>query len=191
MDGRGVVDDDWRAAKRVLWEGDDVERLKQLVRARHVHARDGFGCTLLHTACAHGHVRSTFWLLQSGADTEVRSDWGQTSLHSAAANGHVDCGAVLLRHGAHVDPVNKWGQTPLWYAVRNDYQQVGCLLLDAGAALGKFAHETVWVYRFLRGRAACAKAAKIFIGISDRRHRDVARLVAKMLWDTRGHEAWL
>jgi len=190
---QGAIDADWWVSEQLLWEGDDVERLKKLVRAHHVHARDAYGNTLLHWACGAGRSRCTAWLLESGADTEARNDNDWSPLDYAAVYGYPSCVALLLYHGAHVNARDKSAWTSLVFALDNGRVQVARLLLDAGASV-KLAREKAlippWVNDFLRGRNSCAKAVRIFIGISDRQHRDVARLVGQMLWQTRGHEAW-
>jgi len=193
MNGNGLVYADWRKALLVLEDGDDVDRLAMIVHAYHIHARDERGTTLLHVAYYHGRMSSAGWLLESGAEKEARDDWGQTPLHIAAANWRAGCVAVLLRHGARVDPMSKDGWTPLADAVLRGHQQTARLLLDAGASIELAQKKTripPWADAFLRGREACAKAAKIFIGISDRQHRDVVRLIGELIWNTRGAEVW-
>ena len=186
----GLPGNDWRAAVEVLWVGDDVDKLTQLVRGHHV---DGPGLALLHWACYYGRVMCTEWLVQSGADKDARQILGVSPLHYATVRGHADCVALLLRHGAHVDTVTKKGWTPLSSAVERYRQQAGRLLIDAGANV-KLAREKVeippWVDDFLRGREACEKAVIAFVGSSDRQHRDMARLVGELIWNTRGAEEW-
>jgi len=189
----GLADNDWRAAEYVLRMADDVERLQKLVRTHHIHASDETGMTLLHWACLLGHVRCATWLLQSGADKDEQNNSGWTPLHPAAANGHAVCVALLLHHEAHVDPVSKAGWTPLAGAVSGGHQQTARLLLDAGASV-ELARERIkilpWVDDFLRGRKACEKAVIAFVGSSDRRYRDMTRLIGELMWNTRGAWEW-
>jgi len=189
----GLADDDWEMAKRVLVHDDNVDRFAGIVHAHHVRFCDEYDCTLIHRACAYGRTRCTAWLLQSGADKDAQTSDGWTPLHNAAANGRAGCVAVLLRHGARVNPMGKDGWTPLADAVDQGHQQAARLLLDAGASV-ELARERIkilpWVDDFLRGRKACEKAVIAFVGSSDRQHRDMARLIGEMVWNTRGAEEW-
>jgi len=199
MNDEGPVDNDWRTAERLLFCSDNVNDFAKLVRTHHIHAHGASGRTLLHWACRLGRMRCVAWLLQNGADAELRDTSNLTPLHLAAANCNAGCVALLLRHGAYVDPVSvsvgRW--TPLSDAVDQGYEQTARLLLDAGASVELAREKTEedleippWVDDFLRARKACAKAVIAFVGSSDRQHRDVARLVGKMIWNTRGAADW-
>jgi len=189
-----VTNDDWRKALLVLWEGDEVDRLKKLVPASHIDTHGEQGTTLLHVACYHGRMSSAGWLLERGAEKEARDDWGQTPIHFAAANGHAGCVALLLRHGAYIDALDKNGCPPLADAVLRGQHQACCILLDAGASVELAQKKTripPWVGDFLRGRNACITSATIlFARLRPRLGRDMARLIATLVCTTRGANEW-
>jgi len=193
MNDKGLAYNDWRAAAEVLRTSDDVERFSELVHTHRVRVRDHDNWTLLHWTCRYGRVKCTEWLLQSGSDIEAQSNRGIAPLHTAASNGHVDCVALLLCYGAQVHPVDKYLFTPLSFAVKYGHQQTGRLLLDAGVRVVPACEMITshsWVFDFLRGRQACAKAVIAFIISRKRGERDTARMTGKMIWNTRGAEEW-
>jgi hypothetical protein len=62
----------------------------------------GIGHTALHWSAAAGHVGAVEWLVEAGADPNVRNAGESTPLHSAAGGGHLPVVALLLRNGADV-----------------------------------------------------------------------------------------
>jgi len=189
----GLADDDWEMAKRLLLHCDSVERFAGYVHAHHIRFRDEYSCMLIHRACAYGRTMCAAWLLQSGADKDAQTNKGWTPLHNAAANGRAGCVAILLRHGARVNPMTEFGWTPLADAVSGGHQQTSQLLLDAGASVDLARERTKippWVDAFLHGRKACARVVISILGSSDRQHRDVVRLIGKLIWNTRGAADW-
>jgi len=194
MNDEGLVANDWLAAVGVLVDGDDVEMLQKLICTHHIHARDEIGWTLLHWACQCGCLKCAEWLLKCGAGNDVRYTEDSTPLLLAASGGHANCVALLLSHGVRVDSITQDCGTPLAYALRYDNKpHAARLLLDAGASVELAQKNTTppsWADDFLRGRRACASAVIAFVGSSDRRYRDVARLIGKLIWNTRGAADW-
>lgn len=56
------------------------------------------GYSPLHLAAEHGHANIVNYLLQHGAQQDVRSEHGLTPIFLAANFGHIDCLKCLLRH---------------------------------------------------------------------------------------------
>uniref|UniRef100_UPI00398EBF96 poly [ADP-ribose] polymerase tankyrase-2 isoform X2 n=1 Tax=Pristiophorus japonicus TaxID=55135 RepID=UPI00398EBF96 len=98
---------------RELFEGcrhGDVARVKRLVRADNVNARDTAGrkSTPLHFAAEVVNL-----LLCHGADSNARDHWNYTPLHEAAIKGKIDVCIVLLQHGGDPHIPNTDGRAAL------------------------------------------------------------------------------
>lgn len=78
-----------------------------------VRQQNSAGLTLLHLAAWNGRLETAEFLLEQGADANVRDYNGDTPLHFAASWGFPDLCRVLLAHGAKVNARNDAGKTPL------------------------------------------------------------------------------
>ena len=65
-----------------------------------INMRTGEGRTALHLAASNGHVPTTRFLLQTGADMTLVDNTGNTALRLAAENGHLQVVKLLLTAGA-------------------------------------------------------------------------------------------
>lgn len=74
---------------------------------------DENGASLLYIACRHGQTSVAKWLLEHGANVNIklRQDSGSTPLHGAAFHGHVSTVELLLTYGADVNIKNNYGAT--------------------------------------------------------------------------------
>lgn len=81
-------------------------------------------CPLLHFAVKHGACGIVEYLLDGGADIEMKDEIGFTPLFVAAREGQ--CIELLLEWRADVNARDSWGRTPLMYMARNGYR---CQLL--------------------------------------------------------------
>lgn len=63
-------------------------------------------------------------LLESGANTEIRSSDGLTALHHAATTGSEETTLLLLRHGANVDAEAAHVGTPLHLAAEKNHSAI-------------------------------------------------------------------
>ena len=79
-----------------------------------IHARNKYGRTCLHLACAYGHVILADYLIQHyGFNIEEQDNDGNTPLHRAAANGvNTEIIKYLLSKGANKEALNKEGKKP-------------------------------------------------------------------------------
>lgn len=79
------------------------------------------------------------FLLNAGADVDVKDSWGKTSLMGASAKGEANIVYLLLNAGADVKEKNNKGESPLFYAIKgiagNNLNTIQ-LLLDYGAEFG-------------------------------------------------------
>lgn len=99
-----------------------------------INARDlDTGDTALHIVTRRRDTPWMGFLLQNGADPNLRDRAGDTPLMVAARIGFADGVRLLLAGRAQVDATNPRGETPLMIAVMQRDPVVARLLLEAGA----------------------------------------------------------
>ncbi len=99
-----------------------------------VNAREGdTGDTALHIVVKRSDVPWLGFLLQGGADPNLRDRAGNTPLLLATVNNFTEGVRILLLVNARVDLKNNSGETPLIKAVQARNVTVAKMLLDAGA----------------------------------------------------------
>eukprot|EP00850_Spirogloea_muscicola_P012392 SM000080S22907 [mRNA] locus=s80:60721:62075:+ [translate_table: standard] len=85
----------------------DLALVRELVESGRVDvnrpsaARSGW--TALQLSCFYEHPEVASFLLQAGADTEIRNDSGNTALQFACIKGNVQCARLLLDAGADIE----------------------------------------------------------------------------------------
>ena len=94
--------------------------------------RDELGNTLLIEAAKQGHLDTSAYLLNSGADIDAVDAMSRSALHWACGGGHLLEVELLLRRGAHMRP-DSTGATPLHFASRHGYERIVSILIEAGA----------------------------------------------------------
>ncbi|KAK8912864.1 Ankyrin repeat domain-containing protein 17 [Metarhizium anisopliae] len=88
---------------------------------------------LLYWTARQGYEDMINFLLDQGADIDVRDEFGATPLLNSAENGQNTIAKLLLDHGASMEIGNiKWA-TPLLRAAQNGHEIIAKLLLDRGA----------------------------------------------------------
>jgi ankyrin repeat protein len=85
---------------------------------------DEIGATPLHVAATYGYSEIVEFLLNHGADPNIREKYGCTPLHYATWFGNSKVVKVLLNHGADPNIRDKQGATPLHYAAAFDYPKI-------------------------------------------------------------------
>eukprot|EP01111_Echinosteliopsis_oligospora_P017821 TRINITY_DN7864_c0_g1_i1.p1 TRINITY_DN7864_c0_g1~~TRINITY_DN7864_c0_g1_i1.p1 ORF type:complete len:232 (+),score=31.83 TRINITY_DN7864_c0_g1_i1:85-780(+) len=90
--------------------------------------------SMLHFAAQRGHSNVISFLLDIGANVDIRDSAGFTPLHFAALEGNLDCVKILMERGADISAVNTelmiiiektfpvyviGGRTPLHIAAEN------------------------------------------------------------------------
>ncbi len=144
----------WKALHKASTNADDLSSSKnaKLTRAAEagrlqdvqsalvdgvdLNARDAYyaDCTALILASQKGHTDIVKFLLDKGADVNVKAGMGFTALTFASFNGHIDIVKILLSKGADVNvegtAVMTHGMTPLMAASRGGHIEVVKLLID-------------------------------------------------------------
>eukprot|EP00923_Selenidium_pygospionis_P060183 GHVN01105955.1.p2 GENE.GHVN01105955.1~~GHVN01105955.1.p2 ORF type:complete len:173 (-),score=17.49 GHVN01105955.1:726-1244(-) len=92
------------------------------------------GWTPLHLAASAGHVACLEFLIDAGADVDLRTISNHcTALHYAATKGHFGIVLSLLAAKADQDAQDRTGLTPLARAVAGSRKQIVKHLLGNGA----------------------------------------------------------
>jgi hypothetical protein len=142
-------------------------------------------------------------LINGKADVNEEGSVGYTPLILAAQQDRRVIISQLICNGALLETCTAWGASALFYARRAHHWETAELLLRAGAkwrdtttpwmtavpAYLETHKETVaFVARIERRVTCCRSAVAALLRIL--RPKDVARLVAKTLWETRVWDDW-
>ncbi len=114
----------------------DLEEVKRLVKAGHdVNQRDGEERTPLIWAAEREHTDCMEYLIQNGAQLDLKNIYGNTALHLAARGGHLEVMKRLVEAGQDVNQKDWTDRTPLMLAARGGYTDCVEYLLHKGAQL--------------------------------------------------------
>jgi ankyrin repeat protein len=125
----------------------DLDRVRELVESdpalanrvsEYVTYYIGSGSPLKNAA-ARGHLDIVKYLLERGADPNLREEGIAPrghALYSAVYNGHLEIAKLLLEHGAYPSPSVESSADALSIAIRNDDQPMIELLASYGSARG-------------------------------------------------------
>jgi uncharacterized protein len=115
-------------------KGNDVLAILDRPGATIINTRDvSSGEGALHITVKRGDELYTRYLLQKGADPNLRDGRGNTPLLLAVAAGHADLIPLLTGAKANVNLGNSSGETPLIRAVQKRDANMVRVLLAAGA----------------------------------------------------------
>jgi len=110
------------------------------VHPQDLNAEGGFWGTPLNGALHKGHLNIALFLLQHGADGEMRGYKGQTGLYIASSSGYPEIVRTLIDRGANLNAVcNDWDErygvewTPLHVASFKGRLEIARMLLEYGA----------------------------------------------------------
>jgi ankyrin repeat protein len=115
--------------------GGNLDGVKLLVaKAADVNARAStrFRNTSLQIALLRGEGPVIVYLLEHGADPNVRQNQDFVALHEAVLLGRTDLIQLLLDHGAEVNARNAKGETPLGSALRRGKTEAASYLKARG-----------------------------------------------------------
>ena len=100
----------WSAAA----EGNLKAVKEHLAQGVDINAKeDKLDVTALSLAALYDHAEIVAFLVQKGADVNVRGGKGETALHTAAFLGQYEVAELLVQKGADVNAKNEDGKTPI------------------------------------------------------------------------------
>ena len=114
----------------------DLEKVKTLLKSNNewLNNPDQNQKTPLHLALESGHIDIASYLIERGADINLKDKDKASPLHNAAYLGNLEIVDLLLKKGAtSLNEGNFRGQTPLHFACERGHPEVANCLLDAGA----------------------------------------------------------
>jgi hypothetical protein len=133
--GRGRTVQHRQVGGRLASFGGNLDGVKLLVaKAADVNARAStrFRNTSLQIALLRGEGPVILYLLEHGADPNVRQNQDFVALHEAVLLGRTDLIQLLLDHGAEVNARNAKGETPLGSALRRGKTEAASYLKARG-----------------------------------------------------------
>lgn len=140
-----------------LWQAINAHSLPLVQRyATDPNAVDALGQPALLLAASRGYADIAAWLLERGADVDIRGPRNWTPLIAAAFGGHADVVALLLQHGADRSAVSADGLNALFYAIDYRYADIVDTLLATGTRADANAATAV---QFQDGHSALMRAA--------------------------------
>ena len=118
-----IVNDNFEFGKLLLGHGVDINQRWK-------------GFSLLHHEVKDGRNDAVRFMLESGADPDIRDnrvEEGSAPLHGAARRDRLNAAKILIEFGADINAKTASGKTPLDEVERSKKQKVKQLLLDNGA----------------------------------------------------------
>lgn len=178
----------------------DLKRLQQIVSSENVNApSDVFGYSILRYAITRCSAEIIEWLLRIGADpsTALRANgWNSYHVHVAITE-HKDILQLLLKYNkAGLHDTTKYGSSALDLAIDWNKPGIASILMDHGVKC--YTNKSVEWFRTLRHqREKCRDTSYAILQLKKRNaqklqgnSRDVLRLLAKYVWNTRIDKKW-
>eukprot|EP01041_Mallomonas_annulata_P002200 gene2200-4279_t len=119
----------------------NFEEVKRMVEqeGENINARNPANAsTALHFACVSGDLNVVKYLLDTGAQIDLRNVGGMTPAHIACDRKHSALVLYLLRHGADASSRNKAGDTPLHYVCSRGMTDVLSQLIQLPALVKNY-----------------------------------------------------
>jgi ankyrin repeat protein len=129
-----------------------------------INVRNIVGVPLLNELIYSHHDNSAElvnFLINRGADVNVKSDDATTPLMMASDNDNIDCVQILLEFGANIDIKDEFNFTALAYALGNLNYEISELLLKNGASLNTLLKDCTYNYINIYEDTSLREFAKI------------------------------
>ena len=123
----------WRAYRNEAPE--EIIAAVELEPGLATRASGGDGETILHNACAGGHIDLARDLVDRQANVHQRDTFGKDALMCASLNGHIPVMEFLLSRGADTTARDNRGDTALGYAAWNEELPACKYLITRGSDL--------------------------------------------------------
>ena len=99
-----------------------------------IHARDGFGWTVLHRATLSGDLELFQYLIEYGSDVFSKTKSGKSCLHIAAERGHLEmCRVLLQNYNFTINARDDYGCTVLHWAAFSGELELLQYLIENGS----------------------------------------------------------
>ncbi|PRP77891.1 hypothetical protein PROFUN_08565 [Planoprotostelium fungivorum] len=116
-----------------IWEdGEDEERLEELLSRTDVNQLDDHHQSALHYAAGKDNAKATQRLLDMGSDIEARDDAGSTPIFVAARNGSLSTLSLLIQRGCNLSATDASGVSPLMWSIICHHTEAALTLIEAG-----------------------------------------------------------
>ncbi len=123
--GVGATNEGWTPLHSAV-KISDVNVTKDILKTGKIdlNATDKDGWTLLHYAAHDDHLDKVKYLVEEGADFEIKDKNGKSPLHLAAMYGHLEVVKYLVEEGANLEARDKSGKSPLDLATGEQHNEV-------------------------------------------------------------------
>lgn len=115
------------------WAAQDGHTAVVQLLLEHVGVNDRDRQMALQQAAANGRNEVVQFLVEKGANFDIKGIIVLTALHGAAANGHNEVAQFLVEKGANVDVTDAIGWTALHYAAYNGRSEIVRFLIEKRA----------------------------------------------------------
>lgn len=149
----------------------DFSKVKAVLnRCANINAQnDKDGCVPLHYASTMGDLEVVKYMVEKGADFNMKDNFEQTPLHLAAMYGKLEVVKYLKERGAILNVVDTFGATPLHSAAVDNRLEVVRYMVEEGVDVN-----------------AKDKYGRTPLDLARRRHNSVVEYLEKKLNETRG-----
>lgn len=97
-----------------------------------INSKDGTKMfrTALHKTVVQGNFTIAAYLIEKGAEIDIKDKNASTPLHLASIKGWKNIGQMLIKYGANINAKDAEGETPLHYAAYKDNVKVVKILIE-------------------------------------------------------------